>query len=358
MKKINSIFIALCFLSTTFLHSIQISNPLLKTTKDILSKDILSTTVTITLGEIISTYCSAFEYSRVITTTAQIATHIHYSGQKKQKKYSSNATQKIIDFVHAQAQERNMSNNISVYVNEEPIMPYGANSIKNRIYLTPEIAQNLEKLIEKKEINALLPEEEKQFAECIGSIHHELTHLINNDTLNHLIYDSIIGIIGSAIIFYGINTAMNNYIPSLHSNFALCNNLKILRGILRMKLTEYIRNFNIYGKYQELRADDGIPSKKELLEPMAILFQSTHDTLMENIDTIKSEPWKQIINKRQIIKDYFDTNTIGLLMIKLIPKQWFSNPLVTDLVFHLRSTHPSDLRRALRLKRRIATLEG
>jgi hypothetical protein len=343
MKKFYTTLTALCLLNIVPLAGMQ------------RAKDILFQPMTVKEG--LSMGCSEFELICALYPVIRIAQIVRYNTEERKPSYlSSNAPQKIIDFIRLQAKVRNLDNNIIVLIEEKEV-GYSTNTIDNAIFMGPLDAQSLEDLLEKKESNTLTPEEQEQLANHTAAIHHELTHIANNDNFYSYIYNSTIGMAGSAIIFCCINTISNHYIPSLKSNFALHNNLKLIRGIMRMRLVHFICESHIYTKYMELRADDGIPAEKELLEAKANYFQKRHENIIEEIDTVKSLSWKEIIDKRQIIKDHCGISTIGLLMIKLLPKQWFSNSLVTNMVLNLRETHPSDLHRAERFRKRIAELE-
>ncbi|HSC25218.1 MAG TPA: hypothetical protein VLB80_03330, partial [Candidatus Babeliales bacterium] len=164
-------------------------------------------------------------------------------------------------------------------------------------------------------------------------------------------YENIIGVIGSAIITKIINQSLIKHIPSLKNNFIAYNTLKIGRGIARIEIARYIINSNMYSKYAELRADNGIPNEKALLEAQAQEFRQEHEELLGVIDDIKTSLYKQIINRPEMHREML--NTPQVLAMKILPKKWFDTPLITNIVCYPRSTHPCGRQRELNFLHRI-----
>jgi len=131
--------------------------------------------------------------------------------------------------------------------------------------------------------------------------------------------------------------------------------LKIVRALTECAIAGYIIRSNLYSKYQELKADDGIPNKKKLLEKRFEFHMQYHNSILTAIDDIKSSSWKEIINRSQAHRAILTTPET--CAIKILPKKLFNIPLITNLMFNARSTHPCDLQRALRFKKRIEQID-
>ncbi len=119
-------------------------------------------------------------------------------------------------------------------------------------------------------------------------------------------------------------------------------------------------------KYEELKADDGIPNQKELLEAGANKFKERHDNLMSWVNDVKNNcTLIDLLRIKLQHKHSHDNETFidenlnlpQLILIKLIPKNILDkSPLLNDICFWFNKTHPSDLRRAMRFRKRIEQL--
>ena len=73
------------------------------------------------------------------------------------------------------------------------------------------------------------------------------------------------------------------------------------------------------------------------------------------IDDVKSATWEDIAKRPESHRKIL--NNIQIYAIKILPHDWFNSPTVMDILFHAREEHPSNLRRAMRFRERIAELE-
>ena len=111
----------------------------------------------------------------------------------------------------------------------------------------------------------------------------------------------------------------------------------------------------VYKKYDELKADNGIPHKKPLLEASAEKYEARHAEYLRCIDIIKERAqYKDIISP----PEGNEFSRAQLVAMKTFPKHWFNKPLIMDCVFHATSEHPSDVRRALQYRDKIKPIEN
>jgi hypothetical protein len=271
---------------------------------------------------------------------------------ESKKDHYSDAPQNIIAYVTELAKNRGLSNLQVVVATSDKFADYSADSKKQTIYISSKDAVELEELLNK---NILDDIEQKKLDCHTAYIHHELTHMHYQDGMYTHVYENIIGTVGSIASVHAIDGFATKQLPILAQNYFLNNSRKIIRGVTIIELTRYIVNSNLCSKYKELRADDGIPNKKELLNASALEYEKRHQRYLAEIDDVKEATWQDIANRPEEYK-----KAVPLLQIcamKLIPKNWFNQPLVMDVVFHAREEHPSHLRRALRFRKRIAKLE-
>lgn len=301
----------------------------------------------------LSSLCSGFELMCAFNPLwTSYFIHCPAMLAKKEKEYHSNASEKIMHFVQLLKEKRNINQNIHVIIKENGHRDYSMASHKNILYIPPMVSKELEELLAKKE---LTQEEQIKLNRHIASVHHELTHLKNDDTTNTFIRENVIGTIGSAIITETINQYFIKQVPFLNNNFIAHNALKIGRGIGRIVIARYIINSNPYEKYAELRADDGIPNEKALLESQVNCFHQEHEELLSVIDDIKSSSYQEIINRPETHRAML--NTLQVFAMKILPKEWFNIPFITNIVCYARATHPCGRQRELRFLQRIATLD-
>lgn len=299
----------------------------------------------------ISSLCSGFEL--ICALNPIWTTYLIYQPRmlaKKNKEYCSNAPKNIINFVDNIKQQRNIQENLHVVIKENGHRSYNMESIKNILYIPPTVSKELEDLLEKKE---LLLEDQLKLNYHTATIHHELTHLENDDSTNIHIYENVIGTIGSAIVTGAINRLFIQRIPFLNNNFTAHNIMKVTRGLARVEIARYIIKSHFYKKYAELRADDGIPNEKALLESEVQYFHQEHEQLLDAIDNIKSSTWKEIINRPD--KHRAMLNTPQVFAMKILPKKWFDMPFVTNAICYPRATHPCGKQRELRFLNKLTS---
>jgi len=178
---------------------------------------------------------------------------------------------------------------------------------------------------------------------------------------------TILVIHGAAIALKPIITRL---VPRLNTAFLLKNIAKVGTGLLMLNAQRLL--IRLCAKYEELKADDGIPNKKELLKAFAIYLEKEFELVLKNVRFIenffsvqnliklseksKKEYEKDIESCKNVCQKF---TMVDLLLIKIFGEEGFRTwPLVSDLLSHyLHRNHPSDLRRAMRLRKRIKELE-
>jgi hypothetical protein len=270
--------------------------------------------------------------------------------EKRLANVQSDAPQLVTDYITNIAQERGI-NNIKVVLNGNA-HDYCTNDNGNIIYIPTQQAQELESLINNIDRN---PQEEKKLNGHTGTIHHELTHNINRSSKHVPMYEAVIGTAGAVATSATLTNVIKKHIPYINNNFALRNSFKFSRSGLTLFIAFNLMHMNMYKKYDELKADDGIPNKKELLESQAEELEARHAELLQCVDIIKENADYQTILWKKLPDNQL--NRAQLFTMKTLPKSCFNNPLITDATFHLNTEHPSDLRRALRFRKRIAEFD-
>ena len=285
--------------------------------------------------------------SKAIPALSALAQQYHNIQKDSNTVVISNASEKIINFITQIAETRNIKN-IKIIINDAH-GDYASQSLKNVIILDSPTAKELENLLNTKE---LTQKEQEILYDHIAAVHHELTHIKNDDSRYILIYESIIGTIASTIITTPITHFLIKNFPILASNFKIHNTFKIACALTEYAIARYIIDSNLYSKYTELRADNGIPNKKELLESQFEFHMQIHNNSLEGIDEIKKSSWKET-------KDAYGSaiSIPQIFAFKIIPKKFFDIPFVMNLVYYARSTHPCNLQRALRFKKRIEQID-
>jgi hypothetical protein len=296
----------------------------------------------------ISGLCSTAE---LFLTSAPLlhTTILNTADLQKQKLESvkSDASEPIMHFATNLAQSRGISD---VRVVLSDAHDYGTNDNANIIEIPRKEAEELERLLIKP---TLTSEEKEEMNEKIGTWHHELTHCHMRSLKYVPMYDAAIGTLGAVTTSAGLTHLAYKYLPSIKNNFILHNAFKLGRGAVTLSLACKLMNMNLYKKYDELKADDGIPNQKDLLVAQMKRHEQRHDIHLHWVDVIKERAsFGDIISP----PEGNDFPRSQLLAMKTIPKSLFNKPLVMDAVFHANTEHPSDLRRANRFKDRIAKL--
>lgn len=298
----------------------------------------------------IATICSGAE---LFLTTAPALSNVLFNPAdlraEKLKISQSNAPIVITNFVDQIATKRGLKN-VKVILSDDA-HGYGTNDNGNIIEIPKKQAAELEQLLAKP---TLTPEEQEKLDEHTGTLHHELTHCRMRSLKYVPMYDAVIGTIGAVTISATLTHFSNKYLPSIKNNFALHNAFKLGRGALTLSLAYKLMNMNLYKKYDELKADNGIPNQKNLLVAQMKRHEKRHDIHLHWVDTIKERAsFYDIISP----PEGNDFPRLQLLAMKIIPKSLFNKPLVMDIVFHANKEHLSDLRRALRFKQRIKDID-
>lgn len=267
--------------------------------------------------------------------------------KQKMGNVQSDASEPVIHFVTKLAKSRNI-NDIKIVLSDAH--DYGTNDNANIIEIPRKEADKLEQLLTKP---TLTFEEQEVLDEHTGILHHELTHCQMRSLKYVPMYDAAIGTLGGIATSASITHFTNNYFPSIQNNFALRNAFKLGRGALTFSLAYKLMNMNLYKKYDELKADDGIPNQKDLLMAQMKRHEKRHASNIRCVDIIKERAsFGDIVSP----PEGNDFPRSQLLAMKIIPKKLFNKPLIMDAVFHANTEHPSDLRRANRFRDRIAKL--
>ncbi len=268
----------------------------------------------------------------------------------QKQKPVSNTPEEITSLVTDLATQRGVKN-ITV-IADETSHDYNINDVSNILYIPREKAQELQSLLNNQDRTQ---QEDKMLHEHIGSIHHELSHSKRQSLIYVPIYEASIGTT-AGIATSGVATALvKKCIPYIYANFALRNAFKLTRAGLTFTVIGNIFSMNFYKKYDELQADEEIPNKKELLGALAEKYENRHNNLLACVSTIKKNANYSTIIYEKLPDDQF--NRKQLLAMKILPAEYFNNPWVSDIIFNFNKEHPSDIRRAVRFKKRIADLE-
>ncbi|HEX4068771.1 MAG TPA: hypothetical protein VHX42_01610 [Candidatus Babeliales bacterium] len=266
---------------------------------------------------------------------------------EKLKNVQSNAPETITAFITKIAQSRNI-HNVKVILSDD--YDYSTNDNGNIILIPNKYVGELETLLSK---STLTTQEKEQLDEHTGIVHHELTHGTMRSLKYAPIYDAAIGTVGAASLSATLTRFTHTYFPGVQKSFTLRNVFKLARGAFALPFAFKLMNMNMYKKYDELKADDGIPNQKDLLTAHMKRHEKRHDIYLHWVDTIKKHAsFSDIISP----PEDNDFSRPQLLAMKTVPKQLFNQPLVMDAVFHANTEHPSDLRRANRFKDRLAKL--
>ncbi len=268
---------------------------------------------------------------------------------EKLKDAQSDAPQIVTDYITHIATERGLKN-AKVILNGDA-HDYCTNTNGNIVYIPTKQAEELESLLTNNNRNG---QEEKKLNEHIGTIHHELTHNINSSLKYVPMYDAAIGTTGAVTTSAILSHYIKKQIPIIQKNFALRNCFKLVRSGTTAFVAFNLMHMNMYGKYDELKADDGVPNKKELLDVLAETFEDRHASHLRCVDIIKEKADYPTILWKELPDDMFSRKQ--LLAMKILPKKAFDNAIVMDTIFYANAEHPSDLRRAERFRKRSAEL--
>jgi hypothetical protein len=267
---------------------------------------------------------------------------------EKLKNVQSNAPESITTFVTDIAETRGV-HNVKVVMSGDA-HDYSTDDNAGIILIPDKQAQELETLLGK---STLTSEEKEQLNEHTGTLHHELTHGIMRSLKYAPMYDAAIGTASALSLSTTLTRFAYKYCPGIQQNFALRNTFKLVRGALALPFAFNVMSMNLYKKYDELKADDGIPNEKDLLVAQIKRHEKRHDTHLHYVDVIKERAsFGDIISP----PEGNDFTRPQLLAMKMLPKNTFNKSIVMDTVFHSSTEHPSDLRRANRFKDRLAKL--
>jgi len=298
----------------------------------------------------ISGACSLIEL--FVTSTPLLQTILFNQTDQEAKKLQnaqSNTPQIVTDLITNIADDRKI-NDLKIILHNN-YHHYAMHDRAKILYVPTYLAEELESLLQNSNRSI---EEEQKFNLHIGTIHHELTHCINKSGVYSPLYDTAIETTGAIAISAILTSVIKKHIPIIHNNFALRNGFKLIRSGFTLYTTLNIMNMNMYKKYDELKADDGIPNKKELLTAQIAKYEAKHNDYLTSIDIIKERADYPTILWKELPDNQFTRKQ--LLAMKLLPKSLFNKPLTMDIVFHAKQSHPSDLRRELRFKERFAKL--
>ncbi len=321
----------------------------------------------ITTRKIVSRLCTTFNWSAVVIPIidALFVEKIRLKQEKQGRKIiKSNAPKKIIKLVKQEAEKRNLYDIRCCIKEDSGEFPnYSVNQVARIIYIPKTRATELEKLLNT-ETQDRTSEKQMSYNNHLSSLHHELTHIERQNKEKYTKAK-----IAAATIAQGLDLAVNQIItrkiPLIKNSFWLNNMYKLTGGITKLLLINNLTYIQ-YQKYEELKADDGIPNQKELLETMANKYKECHDNQMLWVNVVKNNCTFIDLLRIKLQHKYFhdnekfvdeNLNLPQLILIKLIPENIFNkSPLLNDICFDFNSTHPSFLRRAMRFRKCIEQL--
>jgi hypothetical protein len=269
----------------------------------------------------------------------------------------SDVPDEIVSFVSKLTEERNL---LPVYVIQKEGDDFCSLSFRRTIALAPVIVQKLSDLLSKTNLTI---EEQELLNLYEWCLHHELTHIHYNDSLNSFTYEKIISSTVGLItlgIMYGITKKIA---PSI-LNSTITNNIyyKITSGLLAGKITDYVISCNIYGKYKEFRADKETPNKKELLIAAIKQFENFYQQRdLKSISHIKDMTFKNFLNFLFMRSDEArkKISVLQLCCIRyLLPSSQYNNGPLMTVLLNGKMLHPAHIHRANLFRARLEKLEN
>ena len=275
---------------------------------------------------------------------------------RKYPEIVSNVPEPIINLVKQESEKREINNircvsngNIHDYCTHDP----------SKILYIPD--KNIEELLPLLQKEKLTKNEQTTVNFHIGAINHELTHIKRKSQILHNRYVPI----AATAVTQASAICFKQLFPLTCNSFILNNAIKIIGGIAKLNIIFTL--MHLYKKYDELKADDGIPDEVELLKVAAEYHENRFEPIMEGVNWINNFPLSKLLSikmkrkhtntEEKDIDNYFTIPQI--LAIKAFGPERFSRfPTLSDIFFkyYRNGDHPSDLRRAMRFRKRIKKL--
>jgi hypothetical protein len=305
----------------------------------------------------LSAACSLFQVGNVISPLALNILFERPALKKASLEYvSSEASDEVAEFVNKIAVKRGLSPVYTQLYSQD----FTSESINRIVFISPSISEHLSHLLSKPDLTT---EEKSILNKYKGNIHHELTHIQYNDSLNFNTGERSIGAL-AGLTSLGITYAATKKIaPSILHN-TVTKNLyyKTLTGLVAGKITDYTISCNIFSKYGEFRADKGIPNKKELLIPLIKELENLHqEDALKRITGLQktSSPEFLGILYRRNVESRQTISTLQLCCIRyLLPSSLHNNGPLMTILHNGKLTHPADIHRANLFRARLEKLEN
>ncbi len=281
---------------------------------------------------------------------------------KKNKETVSNVPESIINLVKKEVENHSINNVKCISSgNRHDYSTYDPLKI---LYMPDKKIAELLPLLQKEK---LTKKEQATFNFHRADINHELEHIRRQSSLWHDKYIPIAATVvtqGAAMCF---KPFLNWLFPLTRHSFILNNTIKIIGGTAKLGIIFALMHLS--KKYEELKADDGIPDEEKLLAVSAEYYEKRFEDKMKNVHFINNIPLSKLLSikmkrkhtdkrEKEIDNDY----TIPqILAIKAFGPERFSRfPILSDIFFkyYRNGDHPSDLRRSIRLRDRIKKLKA
>lgn len=184
-----------------------------------------------------------------------------------------------------------------------------------------------------------------------GTVHHELTHIVNNDVLRYIRSAGISALASFSVLDSLRKISMHSLAKQgiIYPRFRwIIASFYGMTGIAGCKLG-YSINKAILKPIQELRADDGVPSERRLLDARAKYIKSHHE--------LEEREWVREVAEGRLTSD----NPLQSMQARLIIKAagldiMDKYPILYDLAW-IGLSHPCSSTREERIRARIAKLE-
>jgi hypothetical protein len=191
-------------------------------------------------------------------------------------------------------------------------------------------------------------EEQGQLDRTEATIHHELTHIARGGNARDFFGKSV-AIFAAFPLAEVTRLCLAKYISSRHpAGWLLNTTLYGLTGVASTVLGITTSN-SLIKRYEELKADDGIPNEKRLLTAKAADFEADHNNITRPffLRIEKGHDDERLPRPHRALVRLLGVTTMD------------SYPWIYELlrVGALTSTYPADITRALRLRKRIARLK-
>lgn len=250
-----------------------------------------------------------------------------------QDNIASNVSPIVHTFFEEIAQSRNIQ---GVRFVTHAINDYGTKSAAKIIYIPEGDATQLTTMLLKKQSGQSLDENEQLALDTIAaSIHHELSHIARQSCVKKANFECASPFITQAIWILG-NTALSSYTEPLYASYlAGTEDRALIQAPLNLatgaaKLWLSFKLCQLYGKWDEMKADDGIPNEEHLLKAAAAF----HDQEHRHSQKVRPQGLitRHISTKLPLVHEVYDT-------------------------FTTQNQHPTDLMRKNRFETRLKAIQ-